>query len=153
MVHLLRHRCPKGAVTVATNLPSPRHIPTLLSLRPGHALKGISREPRKRSLSLPEQGRRYDAPRSGGGVAVELRSHLTIRQQMRVIGATWLDQQLISGGKDLGERGFGGEAREALRQRADFLIEQGLAELRGQRVIMARNLLTTLRERDIEAAG
>jgi hypothetical protein len=31
MVHQLRHRCPKGAATVAMNLRSPRHILTLLS--------------------------------------------------------------------------------------------------------------------------
>ena len=35
-----------------------------------------------------------------GGVAVELKSHLPIERQARVIGATWLDQQLIGGGKD-----------------------------------------------------
>ena len=75
---------------------------------------------------LPEQGRRYDAQRLGG-VAVELKSHLPIERQACVIGATWLDQQLIGGGKGLGELGFGGEARQALQQRADFLIEQGLA--------------------------
>ena len=43
--------------------------------------------------------------------------------------------------------------RAVLRQRADFLIEQGLAERRGQRLILARNLLATLRSRDIEAAA
>jgi hypothetical protein len=32
MVHQLRHRCPKGAATVAMNLRSPRHILTLLPL-------------------------------------------------------------------------------------------------------------------------
>jgi hypothetical protein len=32
MVHQLRHRCPKGAATVAMNLRSPRHILTLLAL-------------------------------------------------------------------------------------------------------------------------
>src|SRR6202034_3390262 len=57
------------------------------------------------------------------------------------------------GGKDLGERGFGTEVRDALRQRLDFLIEQGLAERRGQRIILVRNLLATLRERDLGAAA
>lgn len=54
-----------------------------------------------------------------------------------MIGATWLDQQLIGGGKGLDELGFGGDTRQALQQRADFLVEQGLAEKRGQRVILA----------------
>lgn len=51
---------------------------------------------------LPEQGRRYDAQRLGG-VTVELKSHLPIERQARVIGATWLDQQLIDGGSGLGD--------------------------------------------------
>lgn len=102
---------------------------------------------------LAERGRQYDAQRLGGGVAVELKSHLSIERQARAIGATWLDQQLISGGKGLGDLGFGAEVRDALRQRADFLVEQGLAEHRGQRVVLARNLLATLRGRELEKAG
>ncbi|WP_186130350.1 relaxase/mobilization nuclease domain-containing protein [Burkholderia gladioli] len=105
------------------------------------------------SDNLVERGRQYDAQRLGGGVAVELKSHLSIEQQVRVIGATWLDQQLIGGGRGLGDLGFGAEVKDALRQRADFLAEQGLAEHRGQRVVLARNLLATLRGRDLAKAG
>jgi type IV secretory pathway VirD2 relaxase len=110
--------------------------------------EGVWRVP----ADLPEQGRQYDTQRLGG-VAVELRSHLPIERQARVIGATWLDQQLIGGGKGLGELGFGNEVREALKQRSDFLIDQGLAERRGQRVILARDLLRTLRDRELAVAG
>lgn len=102
---------------------------------------------------LVERGRQYDAQRLGGGVVVELKSHLPIERQARVIGATWLDQQLIGGGKGLGNLGFGGEAKDALRQRADFLVEQGLAERRGQRLVVARNLLATLRGRELAKVG
>jgi hypothetical protein len=56
---------------------------------------------------------------------------------------------LIGGGKGLGDLGFGAEAKDALRERADFLTEQGLAEHRGQRVVLARNLLATLRGREL----
>jgi hypothetical protein len=49
----------------------------------------------------------------------------------------------------LGNLGFGAEVKDALRERADFLAEQGLAEQRGQRVILARNLLATLRGREL----
>lgn len=101
---------------------------------------------------MPERGRQYDAQRLGG-VAVELKSHLPIERQARVIGATWLDQQLIGGGSGLGDLGFGGEAKQALQQRADFLAEQGLAERRGQRVILARNLLGALRNREVAQAA
>ncbi|AEA61134.1 relaxase/mobilization nuclease and DUF3363 domain-containing protein [Burkholderia gladioli] len=98
---------------------------------------------------LAERGRQYDAQRLGGGAAVELKSHLPIERQARVIGATWLDQQLIGSGKGLGDLGFGAEVKDSLRQRADFLVEQGLAEHRGQRVVLARNLLVTLRGREL----
>jgi type IV secretory pathway VirD2 relaxase len=102
---------------------------------------------------LAERGRQYDGQRLGGGVAVELKSHLPIERQARVIGATWLDQQLIAGGRGLGDLGFGGEVKVALRERADFLAEQGLAEQRGQRVVLPRNLLATLRGRELEQAA
>ncbi|WP_186121194.1 relaxase/mobilization nuclease and DUF3363 domain-containing protein [Burkholderia gladioli] len=102
---------------------------------------------------LTERGREYDAQRLGGGVAVDLKSHLPIERQARVIGATWLDQQLIGGGKGQGDLGFGAEVKDALRQRADFLAGQGLAEHRGQRVVLARNLLATLRGRELARAA
>src|SRR5690606_38653129 len=37
--------------------------------------------------------------------------------------------------------------------REDFLTEQGLAERRGQRVVLARNLMKTLREMNLDTAG
>lgn len=38
-----------------------------------------------------------------GTVAVALTSNLPIERQARVIGATWLDQQLIDGGRRQGQ--------------------------------------------------
>lgn len=60
---------------------------------------------------------------------------------------------MTGGGKGLGDLGFGTEVKDALRQRADFLAEQGLAEHRGQRVILARNPLGTLRNRELAQAA
>ncbi|MFG0527342.1 DUF3363 domain-containing protein [Pseudomonas sp. yb_5] len=110
--------------------------------------EGVWRVP----ADLPEQGRQHDARRLGD-VAVELRTQLPLEQQVRAVGATWLDQQLIGGNCELVDKGFGKEVREALRQRADFLVEQGLAERLGQRVVLARNLLATLRGRELTAAA
>ncbi|WP_134300641.1 relaxase/mobilization nuclease domain-containing protein [Pseudomonas aeruginosa] len=124
------------------------HFRRLEALRRAGIVERIAEGLWKVPDDLAERGRRYDAQRLGG-VTVELKSHLSIERQARVIGATWLDQQLIGGGKGLGDLGFGGEARQALQQRADFLAEQGLAERRGQRVILARNLLATLRNREL----
>jgi len=53
----------------------------------------------------------------------------------------------------LGDLGFGVEVKHAIQQRADFLTEQGLAEKRGQRIILARNLLATLRNKELAQAA
>jgi hypothetical protein len=50
-----------------------------------------------------------------------------------------------------GEAGFAPDVRESLKERTEFLIEQGLAERRGQRVVLARDLLTTLRQRELRS--
>ena len=125
------------------------HVRRLEALRRAGMVERVAEGLWKVPDDLPERGRRYDSQRLGGGVAVELKSHLPIERQIRVIGATWLDQQLIGGGRGLGDAGFGGEVKDALHQRTDFLVEQGLAERRGQRVILARNLLTTLRNSEL----
>ena len=128
------------------------HVRRLEALRRAGIVERVAEGVWRVPTDLPERGRQYDAQRLGG-VSVELRSHLPIERQVRVIGATWLDQQLIGGASGIADNGFGGEVREALRQRSDFLVEQGLAERRGQRVILARNLLATLRGREIDTTA
>lgn len=128
------------------------HVRRLEALRRAGIVERVAEGLWKVPNDLAERGRQYDAQRLGG-VAVELKSHLPIERQARVIGATWLDQQLIGGGKGLGDLGFGGAVKNTLQQRADFLAEQGLAERRGQRVILARNLLGKLRNRELAQAA
>lgn len=128
------------------------HVRRLEALRRAGIVERVAEGLWKVPDNLAERGRQYDAQRLGG-VSVELKSPLPIERQARVIGATWLDQQLIGGGKGLGDLGFGGEVKDALQQRADFLAKQGLAERRGQRVILARNLLGTLRNRELAQAA
>jgi len=128
------------------------HVRRLEALRRAGIVERLGEGVWRVPADLPEQGRRYDMRRAGG-VSVELKSHLPIERQTRAIGATWLDRQLLGGGRDIGGLGFGGEVKEALKQRADFLTEEGLAERRGGRVILARSLLRTLRNRDLQKAG
>jgi len=128
------------------------HVRRLEALRRAGIVKRVAEGVWQVPKDLPERGRQYDAQRLGG-VSVELRSHLPIERQVRAIGATWLDQQLIGGASGIANNGFGGDVREALRQRSDFLVEQGLAERHGQHVILARNLLGTLRGREIDSAA
>jgi type IV secretory pathway VirD2 relaxase len=102
---------------------------------------------------LVERGRAYDRVR-WGGTAVTLHSHLPVEQQIRAIGATWIDRCLVDGAPATSAaRGFPATVQNAMRQREDFLIQQGLAQRQGDRVVLARNLLRTLRERDLEKAA
>ena len=110
--------------------------------------EGVWRVPK----DLVERGRAYDARRAGG-VQVEVRSYLPIERQLRAIGATWLDRLLVDRPGDLSPTGFGSEVRAALAEREGFLVGEGLAERRGQRLILARNLLATLRSRDLLSAA
>ena len=128
------------------------HVRRLEALRRAGIVERMAEGLWKVPADLSERGRQYDTQRLGG-VAVEIKSHLPIERQTRVIGATWLDQQLIGVGRGLIDLGFGREVKEALQKRADFLAEQGLAERRGQRVILARNLLGTLRNRELAQAA
>lgn len=87
-----------------------------------------------------------------GGASVELRAHLPIVRQTRAIGATWLDRTLIDGAPPAAT-GFGAELRSAQDERRTFLVQEGLANRRGQRLILARDLLATLRDREVAQVG
>ncbi len=81
-------------------------------------------------------------------------SFLSLDSQVKAGGATWLDRQLV--GKEpapLRGNRFGVAAADALRQRQDHLMEQGLAERDGQIVRYQRNLLCVLRQRELASAG
>src|SRR6185312_9810133 len=110
--------------------------------------EGVLRVP----ADLIERGRAYDAQRSQG-VRIDIHAEMPIQQQVRAIGATWLDRQLVSRVDSFAPTGFGADVKGALLQRKMFLVEQKLATLQGERVILARDLLSTLRARDIESAA
>ncbi len=82
-----------------------------------------------------------------------VRSDLSIEAQIRARGATWLDRQLVSPRPETLPDGFGSEVRHALDQRAETLIDEGLAQRKGQRIVFARGLLDTLRDRELTDAG
>jgi len=98
--------------------------------------------------------RRFDDAKGQRRVALAVRSDLTIEQQITAKGATWLDRQAIARETvALGGGGFGAEVREALDRRAEQLIGQGLAERQNRGVSFSRNLIETLRQRELDALG
>lgn len=98
--------------------------------------------------------RKFEDTRDQRRLAIAVRSDLDIERQVTAAGATWLDRQnIVREPVALSEGGFGADVREALQRRAEHLIEEGFAERKGQRVIFARNLIETLRRRELEALG
>ena len=98
--------------------------------------------------------RRFEDAAGRSQLAIAVRSDLAIETQVAAQGATWLDRQLVA--KEpiaLSEGGFGAEVREAMSARVDHLVAEGLARRQGQRVVFARDLLDTLRRRELEAAA
>jgi type IV secretory pathway VirD2 relaxase len=86
-------------------------------------------------------------------MALAVRSDFDLNAQVRALGATWLDRRNLSGdGHDLGG-GFGAEVRVAMEARAEHLADEGLARRQGRRIIFARNLLDTLRRRELDVAA
>lgn len=81
------------------------------------------------------------------------RSDLTIEAQVTAPGATWIDRQLLAKEAALSGNGFGAEVRQAMDRRIEHLTGEGFAHRQGQRVIFARDLLNTLRNRELRAAA
>ena len=82
------------------------------------------------------------------------RSDLDLQTQITAPGATWLDHRLVE--KDrlpLAMGGFGREVREAMEARADHLVDEGFVHRQGQRLVLQRDLLATLRRRELDAVG
>ncbi|WP_119165612.1 relaxase/mobilization nuclease domain-containing protein [Algihabitans albus] len=95
-------------------------------------------------------------PKGGGRPRLSLvgRSDVSLEAQVTADGATWLDRlQLARERAPLSAGGFGAEVSAALERRIDHLEADGLAARRGGRVSFSRDLLKTLRERDLAAAA
>jgi type IV secretory pathway VirD2 relaxase len=82
------------------------------------------------------------------------RSDLSLGAQIEADGATWLDRlHLARDRAPLSGAGFGAEVRQALERRAEHLVAQGLARRQGGRVTFTRDLLATLRNRELDSVA
>jgi type IV secretory pathway VirD2 relaxase len=101
------------------------------------------------------EARSYEDANGRKRLSLAVRSDLTLQQQAIAPGATWLDRQLLAREPPvMGGGGFGAEVRDAMERRAEHLAGEGLCRRQGQRVIFARDLIDTLRRRElIDAAG
>jgi Protein of unknown function (DUF3363) len=81
------------------------------------------------------------------------RSDIDLSRQVTAPGATWLDCRLVERvPMPLSVGGFGQEVRDAMVA-AEHLVAEGLARREGLRIVPQPNLLTTLRRRELAAAG
>jgi type IV secretory pathway VirD2 relaxase len=96
----------------------------------------------------------YDAGRNRQA-SIRVLSSFDLERLIGADGATWLDRKLLSpDASDLGSAGFGQEVREAMDRRREHHVERGDAtRQQNGRVFYRRNLLATLRERDVARAG
>ena len=98
--------------------------------------------------------RSFDDARGQRRVAIAVRSDLDLQGQISASGATWLDRQAVARERiDVSSGGFGAEVREAMDRRAERLLQEGLAERQGRRIVFNRNLIDTLRRRELDAIG
>ncbi len=97
------------------------------------------------------EARNYEDAQGRKRLALATRSDLDLDAQVSAPGATWIDRQLLA--HDVAANcGFGSEVRQAMDRRIDYLAGEGLAQRQGARVIFARDLLNTLRQRELDAA-
>jgi type IV secretory pathway VirD2 relaxase len=96
--------------------------------------------------------RAYEDEKGRKRLALAIRSDLTIEAQVTAPGATWIDRQLLTRDPPIANAGFGADVRAAMSARTDHLIDEGLARQQGQRVLYARDLLATLRRRELDDA-
>lgn len=97
--------------------------------------------------------RSFDDAAGRKRLSLATRSDLTIEAQIAAPGVTWLDRQLLAKESARSGGGFGAKVRETIERRIDHLVEQGLARRHGRRVIFARDLINTLRQRELNDAA
>jgi hypothetical protein len=124
------------------------HVRRLEALRRAGIVQRVADGVWRVPADLVDRGKAYDQKRLAG-IELELHSTLPIEKQVRAIGATWLDRQLVAGGPSTLTTGFGALTRQAVIDRVDFLVEQGLAERRDNRAKVVPGLLDKLRDREI----
>jgi type IV secretory pathway VirD2 relaxase len=99
------------------------------------------------------EARVYDDANGRKRLSLATRSDLTLQQQITAPGATWIDRQLLAREPAVSGGGFGVEVRNAMDRRVEHLAAEGLARRQGQRVVFARDLLNTLRRRDLDGVA
>ena len=97
------------------------------------------------------EARAYDDARGSKRLLLAVRSDLTVQEQVRAPGSTWIDRQLLAREPSVAGGSFGAELRDAMERRIDYLVGEGLARRQAQRIVFVRDLLETLRRRELNS--
>ncbi|MER8716601.1 relaxase/mobilization nuclease RlxS [Mesorhizobium sp. M1295] len=128
------------------------HVRRLEAIR--RATGRVEREPDGTWIVAPDHLDRvsdYERQRAGAEpVMVDKLSSMLLEQQVNFDGATWLDRELVSDTPEaLHSSGFGRDVREAQGRRRQWLIAQGLAREEQDRIVYRANMLSILRQREL----
>lgn len=82
----------------------------------------------------------------------EMEVRAGLEKEVEAERRTSLDRQLVAPEPLTIGEDFGAEVRDAMDRRVDYLVEQGLAPRQGQSIAFARDLLNTLRQRELDSA-
>ncbi len=130
------------------------HVRRLEALRRAGIVERIDADQWRIPEDFESRAAAHDAGRNRQA-NIRILSTFDLEKQIGAEGATWLDRRLVSGeAPDLAPAGFGQQVRDAMDRRREQHIEQGDAtRQQNGRVFYRRNLLATLREREVARAG
>lgn len=85
---------------------------------------------------------------------IQMLAMQALEQEATAHAPSWLDRQLRGGDPlEIAKHGYGAEVRQAMVRRQQWLIEQGLAEQRGDKVLYRSDIDQRLRRAELRAAA
>jgi len=130
------------------------HVRRLEALRRAGIAERIDADQWRIPGDFENRAAAYDAGRNRQA-NIRILSAARLEQQIGADGATWLDRRLMTPDtSDLAPTGFGQQVREAMDRRREHHIDHGdAAPGPNGGTLYRRNLLATLREREVARAG
>lgn len=130
------------------------HVRRLEALRRAGIAERIDADQWRIPEDFENRATAYDAGRNRQP-NIRILSAARLERQIGADGATWLDRRLVSAEtSDLAPSGFGERVREAMDRRREHHIDRGdAARQPNGSIAYRRNLLATLREREVARVG
>lgn len=130
------------------------HVRRLEALRRAGIAERIDADQWRIPQDFEARAAAYDAGRNRQA-NIRILSVAHLEQQIGADGATWLDRRMVSAEtSDLAPSGFGREVRDAMDRRREHHIDRGdAARQPNGGIAYRRNLLATLREREVARVG